>query len=65
MSQQEHRRLRPSTTTDSNEGNAWDEVRIASVSRPAHGAPLSSSVDWLDGEVRELGDDRSAHRSDR
>lgn len=50
MSPHEHRRFQPSPTPH-DDGNAWDEVRITSVTRPAHAAPLIATVDWLDGEL--------------
>jgi hypothetical protein len=57
MSLHEHRRFRPYGRRDDAEGNAWDEVRITSVTRPMLSAPLISTVDWLDGD---LGGDLSA-----
>ncbi len=51
MPPHEHRLFRPNAMAHDDEGNAWDEVRIASVTRPAHAAPLITSVDWLDGEL--------------
>lgn len=57
MSVHEHRRFRPHGPRDDSEGNAWDDVRITSVTRPTLSAPLISTVDWLDGD---LGGDLSA-----
>lgn len=51
MSLHDHRLLRPAGHDREHEGNAWDEVRISSVTRPAHAGPLITSVDWLDGEL--------------
>jgi hypothetical protein len=47
----QHHRMRTEASASTHDGNAWDEVRITAVTRPAHAAPLITAVDWLDGEL--------------
>lgn len=55
MAKHEHRRFRPSSPVSPFDGNAWDEVRVTSMPLDLLSAPLTSSRDWLDGELGAFG----------